>query len=207
MLPILGRAKENDDEGLLSSLHSDFRIRASDEPNGKEAVRDLHNQLGHDFQLFRAWGFHGRVGGVTALQDFKDDHDWYHHVNGMNGNEPSQPRPNWVPERAVFGLPHAYQTRGGFQVTVSPRLDSAKGDPGRRASPLFLRLHSFANAPPAALLLHLESVFSNPRMPHGLAVRSTKKGSASQDWTINYWQPDHRIVRTFMNENRWRPKQ
>jgi CRISPR-associated protein Cmr1 len=99
------------------------------------------NHIGTQMQQYRSYGQNQgqghQVNGQPAEQNFKDDHDL---VLAFANGQPIQNHP----QRAVFGLPHNYFFSGtNKQVDVNAQLPGGKAS--RRASPLFIHLHTFAN--------------------------------------------------------------
>ena len=122
---------------------------------GKEPLA-LLEQLGSEQQLYRSWGNNGKVAGQAAERNFTDDHDQAQLAT--QGQQPKQ-----VPQRAVFGLPHNYffsSTKAKVDIHVKK---DAAGE--RRASPLLIHLHRFADGQCLAVQLLLPAVFLPGQRP------------------------------------------
>lgn len=89
---------------------------------GTEAL----DYLGRALLNYRGWGGRGSnvVGGQRVQQQFVEDHDWYK----TSANDVD------VPYRSAFGLPHMYNSKNGYGVTVDTQ------DRDRRASPMMLHI-------------------------------------------------------------------
>lgn len=122
----------------------------------------LLDQIGREMVRYRSFGRKPQgskehlVLGEAALQIFKPDHDQiFDFINDKNK------KPDALPKRAVFGLPHNYffsstQPSKGVDITA------AQDGRSRRASPLFLHIHRFGDGTYAAFQLFLPSIFLNP---------------------------------------------
>ncbi|MEZ5448803.1 MAG: hypothetical protein R3E89_07315 [Thiolinea sp.] len=102
-------------------------------------------------QLYRSWGRNGRVSGQPAEQNFKQDHD------GMLDIKRNI-RPQSLPERSVFGLPHNYffsSQQPVFKVDIAPRRQNAAA----ALSPLFIHIHQFPDGKYALIQTLLAALF------------------------------------------------
>jgi len=107
--------------------------------NGRNDALQLLHEIGFDQQLYRSYGRADRNGkhwvhNTEAEQNFEEDHDQILAVIKR------EKRPEALPNRAVFGLPHNY-----FYGGINRKLDINPGnkDRTRRASPLFQHIHTF----------------------------------------------------------------
>lgn len=106
--------------------------------------------VGQELLQYRGWGRQGRVCDRPAEQNFTEDHDAMHALTAHSK------KPQRLPQRGVFGLPHNYffsSTRG--KVDIAP----AANGRARRASPLFIHIHRFADGSAAALQTLFPSQF------------------------------------------------
>ena len=107
----------------------------------------LLDRVGRQMQLYRAWGFKGRVNGQASERRFQDDHDWF--KDAVKGDMRAH-----APRRAAFGLPHNYysaEERRGANVDPDGR--------SRRASPLAIHIHRLDERSYVAVLALLPAVF------------------------------------------------
>jgi CRISPR-associated protein Cmr1 len=96
---------------------------------------DLLNFIGEQMQLYRSYGQNGKVNGIDAHQNFKDDHDL---IDKFSSNTNKHPR------RIVFGLPHNYYfSSSARNISVEPISNDPSIKDLRRASPLFIKIHEF----------------------------------------------------------------
>lgn len=119
--------------------------------SGPDPIAILNN-YGEAMQLYRSWGREnsGRwelPNRREAEQNFKDDHDWFKDVPSFRSN-----KPDFHPERALFGLPHNYYSKDA-SASVEP------ADFDRRASPLFFHIHKLSNNTYLGISLLLPSKF------------------------------------------------
>lgn len=123
LLALLGDLSGGEDEPPFTAFGPKARIDLlGSAPDGLSAL----NRMGEAMQRYRAWGHKGMVNGVPSEKNFVDDHDW--------SKEPFGPRyRDFVPRRAVFGLPQNYG-KGTGVTPAMPGMD-------RRASPLLLHVH------------------------------------------------------------------
>lgn len=135
----------------------------------------LLSAVGDRFLRYRSWGF-GRNGNAHQIetnegqippeQRFKDDHDWSKGTPASVG---------FHPRRAVLGLPHNYSVAGQGTKEVKPERHT------RRASPLLLHIHRFADAQFAALATVLPARF----LPAGEKIQAHRHPvTSAPDWTI-----------------------
>jgi len=125
----------------------------------------IHDRMGHYLHYFRSYGYGsgGRrfAGGVEVTNpNFKPDHDWFCKVvSSISQTVPPLSLKDTGPQRAIFGLPHGYFTRGkNCNPDYTVKLSEPTTD--RRASPLFLHIHSFDNKQQAAVWIFLPGQFS-----------------------------------------------
>lgn len=95
----------------------------------RQAAYEVLENYGKAMMLYRSWGKNGKVLDDDAERNFKDDHDW--------SKSPNNFKPNFHPDRVIFGLPHNY---GKIQVGRD-----LKKQYGRRASPLFFHVQQIGN--------------------------------------------------------------
>ena len=95
----------------------------------------LLDLVGREMVRYRSWGKDGKVlRDIPSEKNFRHDHD-------LMKKRSDQRRAH--PERIAFGLPHNYG-QGRFNEVSPAGLD-------RRASPLFIHIHSCASGPVAVL--------------------------------------------------------
>lgn len=105
---------------------------------GKVEPLELLDRVGREMVRYRSWGRDGRIlgGREESERRFKDDHDL------MKG--PVQSR-RTHPRRIAFGLPHNYGKESNDHVKPAAQgLD-------RRASPLFVHIHTCGETPVAVI--------------------------------------------------------
>ncbi|WP_029015114.1 type III-B CRISPR module RAMP protein Cmr1 [Niveispirillum irakense] len=152
-----------------------------------EAIAAL-DELGQGMQRYRAWGHKGKVNNRDSEKNFQKDHDWSKDPFGNTYR-------NFVPERAVFGLPQNY----GQNFGISPPADRSD----RRASPLFLHAHRLASdwAIGVALLLPARFLPGEKEGQGDVAVKQNARKDTrrySADWGVlhrlldGFKQPDSR---------------
>jgi CRISPR-associated protein Cmr1 len=144
----------------------------------------LLNSIGEEFQLYRSWGnkinpqgIH-KVGDRQAEQNFPEDHDGMRQA--ANGSKPSA-----LPKRSVFGYPHNYFfSSDRAKVDISPKGEGR----GRRASPLFIHIHSFPDGSHAALQLLLPATFLPPQDRVELKIKGRQQpfhlNSTAVEWNL-----------------------
>ncbi|TVS15234.1 MAG: type III-B CRISPR module RAMP protein Cmr1 [Gammaproteobacteria bacterium] len=145
-----------------------------------ESPEVVLQQLDRQLQLYRGWGYHGRINGERAEQNFPGDHDDMLKVAGGGGARR-------VPERAVFGLPHNYRFSSGDKAEVESVLQG-----GRRASPLMMHVHQLASGEclgvqcllPAQFLPPGAETVSFKGKPRGGKPVSSKLECESVDWQV-----------------------
>ncbi len=131
----------------------------------KDVFRLLKSH-GRQMALYRGYGRNGRVLGEAAEQNFRGDHAWAYALNQRQADT------NYLPARAVFGLPHSYFLSGAsFNLSVEAAT-------GRRASPLFAHLHRLPDG--QHLLLH--TLYTGQFLPDQVAVNVD---SRAQKYTLN----------------------
>ena len=131
----------------------------------KDVFRLLKSH-GRQMALYRGYGRNGRVLGEAAEQNFRGDHNWAYALNQRQADT------NYLPARAVFGLPHSYFLSGAsFNLSVEAAT-------GRRASPLFAHLHRLPDG--QHLLLH--TLYRGQFLPDQVAVNVD---SRAQSYTLN----------------------
>jgi CRISPR-associated protein Cmr1 len=115
-----------------------------------------HADAGHGFQLYRSYGFgigagpskRHVVNDQPSRKNFSRDHDWMCEVLDHTDKTRAPAFSGLsLPERSIMGLPHAYGTRR----EPDQRLQVNTSEEGRRASPLFLHVHTFDEGPPVAV--------------------------------------------------------
>ena len=109
----------------------------------KSEPMEMLDLVGRELVRFRSWGRNGRIFGsnVSSEKNFLDDHDLM-----KRHQRQSHPR------RIAFGLPHNYGKQERDKVGPADKfLD-------RRASPLFIHIHS-CNGSPVAVLSFLPARF------------------------------------------------
>jgi CRISPR-associated protein Cmr1 len=99
---------------------------------------ELLDRVGREMVRYRSWGRNGKIlgGGEESERRFKDDHDL------MKG--PVQSRLTH-PRRIAFGLPHNYGKKPQDQI------GPADNNLDRRASPLFVHIHTCGGTPVAVV--------------------------------------------------------
>lgn len=171
----------------FTALGRDSRIEVLVADAG-EAIAAL-DELGQGMQRYRAWGHKGKVNNQDSEKNFQKDHDWSKDPFGNTYR-------NFVPERAVFGLPQNY----GQNFGIAPPADRSD----RRASPLFLHVHRLASDWAVGVALLLPARFlpgENAAGQGDVAVKqNTRKDTRrySADWGVlrrlldGFPQPDSR---------------
>ena len=133
--------------------------------------------------LYRGYGRKNNDGlakvlGETAEQNFTTDHDWAYALSERRADV------NYLPRRAVFGLPHPYYLSGAnFNLSVEAAT-------GRRTSPLFAHAHRFPDG--QHLLLH--TLFRGQFLPNQVTI---KVESRAQKYTLN--NVDNRVDWTVLD--------
>ncbi|MCC6785232.1 MAG: hypothetical protein IT457_20450 [Planctomycetes bacterium] len=104
---------------------------------GEVEPLELLDRIGREMVRFRSWGRERRIlgDGVDSERRFRDDHDL------MKAQVVSRTR---HPQRIAFGLPHNYGRNFADQVGPTGGLD-------RRASPLFVHIHTCGTTPVAVV--------------------------------------------------------
>ncbi len=127
---------------------------------------------------------------LKAKHIFQIDH---HSIwNASRGIEPNQ-----APQRAAFGLPHNYRFSNGAIVEVNARLPGTTPNqnqpPSRRASPLFVHYHQFANGQHCAVVAYLPAQF----LPTGATVE-VKAGNTRTQLTPPTLDKTNDVVPNFL---------
>jgi len=149
---------------------------------------NLLNSVGYEMLSYRSYGReskgkHVLPDGKDAEQNFSPDHDLM--LNFCRGKQIST-----HPERVVFGLPHNYYFKTtGDKIEIAP----ASKDYNRRASPLFIHIHAFAQRSYAVVITLLPAVFLPARERIEI---SSKHHKMSVNCNVNY---NHII--NFMNRS------
>lgn len=171
----------------FTALGRDSRVEVLVTDAG-EAIAAL-DELGQGMQRYRAWGFKGKVNNQDSEKNFQKDHDWSKDPFGNTYR-------NFVPERAVFGLPQNY----GQNFGITPPADRSD----RRASPLFLHVHRLASDWTIGVALLLPARFlpgENTAGQGDIAVKQNARKDTrrySADWGVlhrlldGFKQPDSR---------------
>jgi len=135
----------------LTAYSAATRLQIS--AHGKEAL-SLLTKHGLEMGLYRSYGRGGWAFKQQAEQNFKADHDWAYDLEKRRADE------SYLPQRAVFGLPHPYYLSGThFSVAVEP-------ETGRRASPLMAHVHKLPDG--NCLLVH--SIMRSVYLPESIKV-------------------------------------
>lgn len=121
-----------------------------DRPAGDALV--LLDRVGRELIRYRSHGQRGRIlGSEPSERNFPTDHDVMEAVALRRGG-----RPRSHPRRVAFGLPHNYffssNPDGLRKAEVTPQ------DHDRRASPLFIHIHTCGDSP-IAILSFLPALF------------------------------------------------
>lgn len=145
-----------------------------------EAVLD---HIGKEFLRYRSYGHKPKSGGPHQLpwreraeQLFKSDHDLV--ADFLRGQ-----RPDRHPQRVVFGLPHNY-------FFLRSKADINAKNHKRRASPLFIHIHSFNDRSHAAVLTLLPARF----LPEGDSIELSAGGTKASV-PVNV---DYKVIHDFM---------
>lgn len=141
--------------------------------------------IGQQMQLYRSWGRKKKVNGQPAEQNFPDDH---HSARAAADGQ----KPKALPRRMIFGLPHNY-----FFSSDRKKLDIAPAEEGRnrRASPLFLHIHRFADGSYGAFHLLLPAVF----LPPADRIQLKGKKIFSFDSPTADWDVIHQYLNRFQH--------
>lgn len=159
------------------SKHSRIDLSAHDKD-----MMNLLNKAGSEQQLYRSWGRNGKVGNRNAEQNFKDDHDLLLKV--AQGAQPAL-----LPQRAVFGLPHNYHFSSGANVEIASKTESGS----RRASPLFIHIHTFPDG--SAVLI--QSLLPATFLPSSAEVEF--KGKKKSSVKINEKSVDWQVIHAYLD--------
>jgi len=154
---------------------------------GKDPVQ-LLDEIGKELLRYRSYGFwnrgrnmHALPWGEKAEQNFADDHDL---VLRLISGRLSQPHGH--PRRVVFGLPHNY-----FFLSTRQKASVDAKEYKRRASPLFIHIHSMSSGEYAAVLTLLPAVF----LPEGERI----KISSGEKYAESECRVDYRDIENFFN--------
>ena len=125
LVRLLNRAQSCETEPPFSAFSALSRLDLAlpKEPTAMNALE----KYGREMVRYRSWGKSGKIldGKEQSERNFNLDHDW---------SKTKRPDPRH-PQRAIFGLPHNYQSFKGEKIGVKP----VSYD--RRASPLFYHVH------------------------------------------------------------------
>lgn len=137
----------------------------------------LLERHGKEMGMFRGYGRNDKgehkVFRTPAEQNFKADHDWAYAFTRRKNDR------NFIPQRAVFGLPHPYRLSKGDNISV-------ESDSGRRASPLFAHVHKLPNG--EHLLVH--TLYQSEFLPQGIPIQASTRGNRQTyhhptvDWDV-----------------------
>ena len=103
------------------------------------------------------------------------------------------------PRRVIFGLPHNYRFSDGSEATVEP---TDLEEFGRRASPLFIHLHSFENGE----VLLIQSVLTSLFLPQGAEIAlsrietSQKKRKVTTRISVRDINADYGVLKGYLDE-------
>ncbi len=157
---------------------------------GRDAL-SLLDEIGRELLAYRSYGRSGHGGrhvlpwGAPAEQNFAGDHDL---IQGyLQGN-----RINRHPKRIIFGLPHNYyfmSTKKGASV------EAAAADGGRRASPLFIHIHSLKEGEYAAVAALLPAEF----LPPGARIKISSSRGDRQEPVLLNCSPDYGVIGSFFD--------
>ncbi len=173
----------------ISAFGAASTVHVLQEASPDSATRTL-SRAGARLQKLRSWGYfserlgrHVLVGREEALQLFEPDHAF--------ADDPDD-KPAFVPERAVFGLPHSYDKRN---VRIIP----ADLGSTRRASPLLFHIHELAGANPRTVLAVaiLPSLF----LPSGAVLlerRAHRAGAFVPDAETRAFSPNWDVLSQFL---------
>ncbi len=133
-----------DDYPPFTAFGNKTQIKVSE-----QAAHKPWEQLGsvaETMQMFRSWGRNGKVNTKprheNSYPEKRNDHD---RIYAIANNDPSL---NDLPHSIVFGLPRQYNLSRADGVEIIPgKLSNGQPDKqlkrARRASPLFIHIHSF----------------------------------------------------------------
>jgi len=160
---------------------------------GRDAL-SLLDEIGKELLAYRSYGScrksdrsgrHVLPWGAVAEQNFAGDHDL---IQGYLRGKPITQHP----KRAAFGLPHNYyfmSTREGASVEAETE------DGKRRASPLFIHIHSLKEGEYAAVAALLPAEF----LPRGARIKiSVARGNRQEPALLNC-SPDYGIIKSFFD--------
>lgn len=143
-------------------------------------------EVANEQQHYRSYGYKGRdgtrsAGGQQVIKpNFQNDHDSiYRFINARVIDK--------APARAVFGLPHNYRYSDGKQAQVDYVADKA----ARRASPLFLHIHSFSDG----TFIAVHSLFPAQFLPANEKISITS-GSNSRKVPATV---DYQVIHNYLN--------
>ncbi|NVO23310.1 RAMP superfamily CRISPR-associated protein [Donghicola mangrovi] len=120
----------------LSAFAKETEIRIWSS-GGFKSGQDALEAAGNEFRTYRSW--------KPLLYNFRPDHDWFKSAWSTDKEHDQSKwrcRPNNVPERAAFGLPHNYFKYGknvGLE-NLKAKVAPSETDVERRASPLIFRI-------------------------------------------------------------------
>lgn len=137
------------EQGLLFQRYRSKGARDDDDPLGPHKIAGLPVNL--------------------ATHRFRGDFAWFDDLL-------AQGRARKGPERAMFGLPHNYfsKGRGKAEIVASiPEAASRRARSDRRASPLFLHIHKLGDGQLIAAWLFLPALFLPPIGTQGPQLRVT----------------------------------
>lgn len=129
--------------------------------SGKNAL-DLLKRHADEMGMYRGYGRDHKTFKKPAEKNFQQDHDWAYDLSKGKADK------NYLPKRAVFGLPHPYFLSGaGFKVEVEAAT-------GRRASPLMAHIHRLPSG--EHLLVH--TVYRSQFLPESVEVQVNTKAQS-----------------------------
>ena len=147
----------------------------------KKEPLEMLDLIGRELIRYRSWGYNGKIlGNEKSEKNFKNDHDLMKKNSGER---------NHHPKRVAFGLPHNY----GKNQEVRP----AEKKYDRRASPLFVHIHEFENAPVAVL-----SFFPTKFLPEGKRVILVGGEKVCQIREEELYEPIHRFFDRLLDPNK-----
>lgn len=146
----------------------------------------LLDLIGREMVRFRSWGKDGMVlQNVPSERNFKHDHDLMEQPVGARRSHP---------QRIAFGLPHNYGKGASKQVAPEGHLD-------RRASPLFIHIHSCGSRP-VAVLSFLPARFLPAATGGGPAFISVGGARVRQQPEAELYRPIHHFLDRLLDEQR-----
>jgi CRISPR-associated protein Cmr1 len=174
-------------EGLppYTALSRDARHLLLSAESCREPLQ-LLDRIGREMVRFRSWGKDGMVlQNVPREPNFQHDHHLMKQPVGARRSHP---------QRIAFGLPHNYGKGASNEVAPEGQLD-------RRASPLFIHIHSCGSRP-VAVLSFLPARFLPAATGGGPAFISVGGARVRQQPEAELYRPIHNFLDRLLDEHR-----